>query len=45
MTRGDVANDKFENVRDMKYFNTYNENKTFKDTLLRDLIDQKSPFF
>jgi hypothetical protein len=39
MTRGDGDSSKSDNVRDMKYFNKYNENKSYKDTLLKDLIE------
>jgi hypothetical protein len=40
MTRGDGDSIKSDNVRDMNYFNKYNENKSYKDTLLKDLIEK-----
>jgi hypothetical protein len=38
MTRGDATSNIVENVRDMKYFNKYNENMNYKDTDLANLI-------
>jgi len=38
MTRGDVNSPISENVRDMSYFNKYNENMNYKDTDLSNLI-------
>jgi hypothetical protein len=37
MTRGDVASQGYENIRDMDYFNKYNDNMTFKDDVLANL--------
>lgn len=42
MTRGDATNVNTENIRDMNYFKKYDENKTFKDTLLKDLWEKSS---
>jgi len=38
MTRGDATSNVVDNVRDMNYFNKYNENMNHKDTDLADLI-------
>ena len=38
MTRGSAANVKNDNIRDMEYFNAYNENKNYKDDVLSNLI-------
>ena len=38
MTRGDATSNVVDNVRDMNYFNKYNENMNYKDTYLADLI-------
>ena len=38
MTRGDATSIVVDNIRDMNYFNKYNENMTYKDTDLADLI-------
>jgi hypothetical protein len=38
LTRGDVINHESENIRDWKYFDKYDENMTYKDTLLKDMI-------
>jgi len=40
MSRGDVAENVYENVRDMNYFNRYNENKTVKDEILSNITSQ-----
>jgi len=39
MTRGDVNNIYNENVRDMNYFYGYDKNKTLKDELLKNIIE------
>ena len=39
MSRGDVANILSNNVRDMEYFDKYNQNKTHKDTDLLNLLE------
>ena len=41
MTRGDVAHESYENVRDMQYFKDYDKNKTHKDTDLASLLDSR----
>jgi hypothetical protein len=38
MTRGACDSEVFENIRDMKYFNDYDQNKTFVDKTLANLI-------
>jgi len=38
MTRGDATSTVVDNIRDMNYFNNYNDNMTYKDTDLADLI-------
>jgi hypothetical protein len=38
MTRGACDGEAFENIRDMNYFNAYDQNKTVIDTTLADLI-------
>lgn len=40
MTRGDVANNNAEGIRDISYFNSYNKNTIFKDHTLKKLIEQ-----
>ena len=37
MTRGDVASQEYENVRDMKYFEEYNKDMIFKDETLANM--------
>jgi hypothetical protein len=39
MKRGDVTNSNVDNLRDYKYFKDYNKNTNYKDTLLKDLIE------
>lgn len=38
MTRGDIANQSWENIRDMKYFEDYDKSKTRKDEDLPNLL-------
>lgn len=38
MTRGDALNNNDENFRDMNYFERYNINTTYEDTILKDLV-------
>lgn len=38
MTRGACDSQTFENIRDMKYFNDYDQNKTITDTTLAKMI-------
>ena len=38
LTRGDVISENSENVRDWNYFAKYDENMTYKDTILKDMI-------
>jgi len=38
MTRGDVGGSNSNNIRDLNYFKNYDKNKTYKDTILCDLI-------
>jgi len=37
MTRGDINRQDVENIRDMKYFNDYDKNKTVKDDILANI--------
>ena len=39
MKRGDVTNSHADSLRDYKYFKDYNKNANYKDTLLKDLIE------
>ena len=39
MKRGDVTNSNADILRNYKYFEDYNKNTNFKDTLLKDLIE------
>lgn len=39
MTRGDVCNKNSDFIRNKDYFNSYNKNTIYKDTLLKDLIE------
>lgn len=39
MTRGDVCTSTSNNIRDIHYFNSYNENAGFKDETLKNLIE------
>ena len=39
MTRGDVNNVYSENVRDMTYFQNYDKDQTFKDELLKNIVE------
>ena len=38
LTRGDVESNRSENVRDWSYFEKYDENMIYKDTILKDMI-------
>ena len=38
MTRGDATDGRFDNVRDMKYFDTYNSGATTSDPELADMV-------
>jgi hypothetical protein len=39
MTRGDVCNKNSDFIRNREYFDSYNKNTNYKDTLLKDLIE------
>ena len=39
MTRGDVLNKNVDNIRDKNYFDSYNKNASFKDDILKNLIE------
>jgi len=43
MTRGDASTSSSDNVRDMNYFNSYNENANFNDETLKNLIESPPP--
>jgi hypothetical protein len=43
MTRGDASDPNTENIRDWKYFNKYNENMTYNDTVLRNMVLDITP--
>ena len=40
MTRGDVANNNAENIRNINYFYSYNQNTTYKDDVLKQLVEK-----
>ena len=40
MTRGDVASQGWENIRDMNYFQSYDKDATYLDDTLKNLIDK-----
>lgn len=43
MTRGDATSMSINNIRDIHYFNAYNENAGFKDETLKNLIESPPP--